>query len=135
MNLGFSRRGFLKGAATAACSAILPCSGQSEAPVFVYFGSYTDPKPARKGDGIYGFRIEPASGALEFAGIFASAVNPTYLALHPNRKALYAVNESAPGAVTAFAADTASGALTLMNTRPSMGDRPVHLSVDPTGRF
>ncbi|MBL8220347.1 MAG: lactonase family protein [Bryobacterales bacterium] len=135
MKLGLSRRVFLKGTAAAACSATLPSNAQSEAPVFVYFGTYTDPKPARKGDGIYGFRIEPGTGAVEYAGSFASAVNPSFLALHPNRRALYAVNESSPGAVSAFSANTETGALTHMNTRPSLGDRPVHLSVDPTGRF
>ncbi|MFN7937763.1 MAG: lactonase family protein [Bryobacteraceae bacterium] len=135
MKLGLNRRAFLKASTAAACSAALPANAQSAAPVFVYFGTYTDPKPARKGDGIYGFRIQPDTGAVEFAGSFASAVNPSYLALHPNRRALYAVNETSPGAVSAFAVDPLSGALTHMVTRPSLGDRPVHLSVDPTGRF
>ena len=62
------------------------------------------------------------------------------LALHPNGRALYAVNEvdefggQATGAVSAFGVERDSGALTPLNQLPSHGTSPCYVSVDRTGR-
>jgi 6-phosphogluconolactonase len=102
----------------------------------VYIGTYT-----RSGSrGIYRLQLNPDTGALTEPVLAAEAVNPSFLALHPTRRFLYAVGEmeefggKKSGAVSAFAVDERSGDLTLLNQRPSGGRGPCHLVVDHTGR-
>ena len=67
--------------------------------------------------------------------------NPSFLAIHPEKRYLYAVNEvgefagQSSGAVSAFSIDSETGALTFLNQQPSGGGAPCHLSVDATGKF
>jgi 6-phosphogluconolactonase len=64
--------------------------------------------------------------------------NPSFLAVHPTHKYIYAANESSSaenaGAVTAFALDAKSGELTKLNRQSTVGDGPCHLVVDATGK-
>jgi 6-phosphogluconolactonase len=70
----------------------------------------------------------------------APSENPSFLALHPNGRVLYAVNEVGDfggretGAVSAFAVDPETGALSLLDVQPSEGADPCHLAVDSGGR-
>ena len=100
-----------------------------------YVGTYTGPKS----QGIYAFRFDANSGKLTPLGLVAQTRNPSFLAIHPNHRFLYAVNEiddyqGKSGSVSAFSIDTRSGKLTLLNTVPSGGAGPCHLRVDQTGR-
>lgn len=81
-------------------------------------------------EGIAVFRF--VDGRLEPAGSMASGKNPSFLALHPNRKFLYAVNEG-EGTASAFAIDTATGGLTLLNSVGVVGDGPCYVTVSPDG--
>ncbi|HEY8293140.1 MAG TPA: lactonase family protein, partial [Thermomicrobiales bacterium] len=71
----------------------------------------------------------------------AGVVNPSFLAIDPARRHLFAVNETEThngqpgGGVSAFALDAAAGNLTPRNTRPTHGTFPAHLTVDPTGAY
>src|SRR4029453_10177337 len=91
--------------------------------------------------GIYAFRFDETSGALKMLGLAAETKSPSFLAVTPNRKFLYAVNEISSfdgekaGSVTAFSIDAQSGKLTPLNAKSSKGDGPCHLAVDATGRF
>jgi putative transposase len=60
--------------------------------------------------------------------------NPSWLALHPSKKYLYAVNENNPGTVSAFSIGS-NGTLTFLNTVSSQGSGPAHMSVDPSGNY
>lgn len=90
--------------------------------------------------GIYRFRFDDTTGSVEDFTLAAEAANPTFLAIHPNGQRLYAVNAIADfrgertGAVSAFALDARTGALTLLNQQPSGGTGPCHLVVDRTGK-
>jgi 6-phosphogluconolactonase len=101
----------------------------------LYVGTYTE---GTKSDGIYLLRMDLRSGQLRQVGS-AAAVNPSFLTIHPNGRALYAVNEletyngSATGAVSAFAVTNYTGALTLRNQQPSGGGAPCYVSVDRSG--
>ena len=103
---------------------------------FVYFGTYTGPQSK----GIYRSRLDLATGKLTPAELAAEADSPAFLAVHPTRKFLYAVDESAdpvkkPGrGVSAFTVDATSGALTLLNHQSSAGAGPCHLAVDREGK-
>src|SRR6185503_15819400 len=107
--------------------------------VTVYVGTYTKGTESK---GIYRFTLDLASGQLTPAGEPAAAVNPSFLAFHPNGRFLYAVNEisdfekvdKGAGAVSAFAIDAKTGALTLLNQQSSKGSGPCHLSLDSAGK-
>ena len=100
--------------------------------IFVYVGTYTH----RGGEGIAIYTFDAATGTLKAVG-FASSPNPSFLALDPQQRYLYAVNElwQPGGSVSAFAVDPETGALTLLNSQPSHGTSPCYVSVDATGRF
>jgi 6-phosphogluconolactonase len=107
--------------------------------VTVYVGTYTKGTESK---GIYRFTLDLASGQLTPAGEPAAAVNPSFLAFHPNGRFLYSVSEisdfekvdKGAGAVSAFAIDAKTGALTLLNHQSSKGSGPCHLSVDGGGK-
>ncbi len=105
--------------------------------VFAYIGTYTGKGSA----GIYVYRLDGASGALEMAAPPAQAANPSFLAVDPQKRCLYAVAELGEfhghpgGGVSAFAIDAGSGALTPLNQQPSHGSAPCHLCVDASGRY
>ena len=104
---------------------------------FVYIGTYT------KGDseGIYAYRFDAASGRLSSLGAVAKIREPSFLAIHPNSRFLYAVSEiddfdaDKNGSVSAFEIDRESGSLTPLNTVSSKGSWPCHLNVDQTGKI
>ena len=102
----------------------------------VYIGTYT----GKNSKGIYLGELDLASGALTIKGVAGETVNPSFLALHPSNKYLYAVGEVGnfdkknTGAVNAFAIDPKTGMLTLLNQQPSGGAGPCHLVVDKAGK-
>ena len=96
-------------------------------PDLLYVGTYTE--------NIYLVRMDRRSGELLRVGSAHAGANPSFLAIHPNRRVLYAVNElDQAGAVSAFAIDRATGALTRLNQQPSQGGAPCYVSVDKSGR-
>ncbi|HEY3280956.1 MAG TPA: beta-propeller fold lactonase family protein, partial [Armatimonadota bacterium] len=112
--------------------------GSSPKAMRVYVGRYTWGPGAGKGIGIY--RLDLASGALTPEGEAPVVDSPSFLAIHPSRKYLYAVNEvgqfqgKPQGAVTAFAVDPKDGKLTVLNQQPSGGNGPCFVTVDHSGR-
>ena len=103
----------------------------------LYVGTYTDDG---RSDGISLIRIDRRSGQLRLVGSVAAGANPSFLAIHPNGRVLYAVNEveqyneRATGAVSAFAIAGDTGALTKLGEEPSEGGAPCFVSVDGSGR-
>ncbi|MBE0532343.1 MAG: lactonase family protein [Rhodospirillales bacterium] len=111
--------------------------------MLVFVGTYTDPILfgtgeilQGKGKGIYVYRLDPASGALEQVGLTTGVTNPSYLAFDSSRRFLYAVNElktydgKPTGTVSAFAVDTQSATLRFLNKRLTHGTDPCHVLVD-----
>ena len=99
----------------------------------VYVGTYTT-KTASKG--IYAFRYDAGSGKLTPVGVAAETPDPSWVAIHPGGKFLYAVNEAGKNSmVSAFSLDAQSGRLTLLNQLPALGEDPCYLSFDRTGRY
>ena len=102
----------------------------------VYVGTYT----GGNSEGIYQFKLNLADGALQPLGLAGATVNPSFLAIHPNGKFLYAVGEVSEfegkktGGVSAFALDNATGRLKLLNTESSGGAGPCHLTTDSAGK-
>ena len=123
-----SRREVIRRVALISSAFSVPAQGQSVAPI-VYVGSYTG-----RGQGIYIYRQDLSSGMLTLLNVISSS-NPSFLALDPQKRFLYAVNENANGTVSAFAVDPASGNLTFLNSQTSGGASPAHLSVHPSGKY
>jgi 6-phosphogluconolactonase len=135
-----SRRNLLKGAALLATAkpATLRADdhGKAHVPILAYVGSYTP-----NGQGIYLFSMDPSTGTLTQVKVAAVVPSPSWLAIHPNGKYLYAVNEisnfngTTSGSVSSFSINRATGDLTFLNVVSSQGGGPAHLSVDPLGSY
>jgi len=112
--------------------ATQPASGELR----FYIGTYT----GAKSKGIYMSRLDLSSGKLATPELAAETASPSFLAIHPNRRFLYAVGEVAnfggkkSGAVSAFSINPETGKLTLLNQQSSVGDGPCHLVVDNAGK-
>jgi len=102
---------------------------QAQEKYLVYFGTYT----GKVSKGIYQCEMNLKDGSLSAATLAGETSSPSFLAFHPNKKFLYAVNEG-QAAVSAFAIDDKTGNLTFLNSQPSQGGAPCHLVVDPTGK-
>ena len=104
-----------------------------------YVGTYTE--NGSKSKGIYAYRYDAAAGEITPLGLAAEITNPSWLALHPNGRFLYAVNEvqnfNGPnsGGVSAFSIDRATGKLTFLNEVSSRGADPCYVTVDRTGKY
>jgi len=105
--------------------------------LLVYVGTYT----SGKSEGIYLYRLNLTSGELKHVATTKGVKDPSFLALDPGRRYLYAVNEveefagKKTGALSAFAVDQRTGELSLLNQQPSLGGAPCYVVVDQTGRF
>lgn len=103
---------------------------------YLYVGTYT----GGKSEGIYAYRFDAATGEIRELGLAAKAVNPTFLAVHPDGKCVYAANEvgewnGKPGGyVTAYRVEPATGKLIELNRQSAVGGGPCHLNVDGTGK-
>ena len=96
----------------------------------VYIGTYT----GGESQGIYLLNFDTKSGKLSNLTLAAETTNPSFVALHPNGKYLYAVNETGTGEISAFGIDPETGLLKLINEVPSGGGAPCHLVIDKTGK-
>lgn len=89
------------------------------------------------GRGIYGLKFDTRDGTASPARLATPCRNPSYLARHPARPIVYAVNEVFAGdgpAVKSYAID-ADGRLARQSRQPIAGELPCQLSVDPSGRW
>ncbi len=106
-------------------------------PDLLYVGTYTE---GTRSEGIYLVRMDRRSGELLRVGAVDAGPNPSFLAIHPNRRVLYAVNEvehykgRPTGAVSVLAIEEGTGALTRRGEQPSEGGAPCYVSVDSSGR-
>ncbi|TDU68140.1 6-phosphogluconolactonase [Prosthecobacter fusiformis] len=104
----------------------------------VYFGCQTGPKTGSKG--IYVSSFNSGTGELGEPALAVETGSPGFLAIHPNKKYLYAIGELAggdktKGGVSAFKINLPDGKLSLLNQVSSVGVGPCHVSVDKTGQM
>ena len=114
-----------------------PASGK----YWVYIGTATSKAPDGS-KGIYRCELDVNSGQLSEAKLVAELGSPSFLAISPNGKYLYAVGETPPGVTTkkegsvfAYQIDQKTGDLTKLNSLTTGGDGPCHVSVNRTGQY
>lgn len=101
----------------------------------LFVGTYTGPNS----QGIYRIDFDAAKGTLGEPALAAKMTNPSFLAIHPDGKKLYAVGEVGEsgkrkgGAVAAFSL-SAKGELAPINDQSTVGGGPCHVTVDPSGK-
>jgi len=112
-------------------------NSQAAAEYLLFVGTYTQ----KDSKGIYAYRFEPASNTLISLGLVAETLNPSFLAIDPTEKFLYAANElekykgESSGSVSAFAINRGSGKLSLLNEVSSRGTDPCYVSLDQSGKY
>ena len=145
-----TRRGFLA-AAIATAAPMLAREAQNPAhsasrPVLAYVGTYSSPQGPEgakgRGQGVYLFEMNPATGSLKQRELFPNDGNPAWLVFDSTRTHLYSANEAPSfqgkntGSVSAYSIDRSSGHLTLLNTVSSEGaGGPAHMSIHPSGKY
>lgn len=100
---------------------------------WVYVGTYTE----GRSQGIYISRLNAEDGRLSPPALAASTPDPAYLALGPDQKCLYAVNELPGGkfgTVSAYAIQPSSGQLEFLNQKSAGGAGSCYVSADHSGR-
>lgn len=118
----------------------------------LYAGTYTgfkyishgNPVSGSHSQGIYVSRFRPATGELTEAQLATRVSNPSFLAVSPDHRFLYAASEDPLSVgpardhesyVSAYAIDRKTGKLRLLNLVPSGGTSTCYLSVDKTGKY
>jgi len=98
-----------------------------------FAGTYTAKTQSK---GIYAFRYDATSGKLTPLGVAAETPDPSFVAIHPSGKFLYAVNEGGKASsVTSFALDAKAGKLTQLNQVPALGEDPCYIAFDQSGKY
>ena len=104
---------------------------------YLFVGTYTEGAAAAGSKGIYVYTFDAATGEARPVSTIASP-NPSYLAIAPGGKFVYAVGEThgaEPGSVSAFSFDKRTGKLNFIGKQPSDGADPCYVTVDATRKW
>ena len=113
---------------------------------FLFVGTYTKKEGHvdGKGKGIYFLEFNPNELSIERDTLYNRnafhSVNPSFLAVTPDKKTLLAVNELNPndgdsGTISAYAIDSITHELFYINNQKTGAFAPCHVSIDATGQF
>ena len=97
---------------------------------FLYIGAYTEGEE----EGIYIYKFDATDGDLKYVNTAKGVVNPSYLAIHPKKNFLIAVNEigdyegKKSGSVSSFVINP-DGSLRPLNKVSSGGASPCYVSI------
>src|SRR5580765_3215465 len=123
--------------AIAAAPSAATNQGSQPQTYWVFIGTGAG-KPVSKG--IYRAELDVATGKLSNVELAADTAQPTFIAIHPNKRFLYSVNEGGTpdakkaGKISAFSLDAKTGKLALLNSQSSGGPGPCHVLVDKDGQ-
>ena len=94
-------------------------------------GTYTSPD---KSEGIYVYDFDTRDASTTFKSKVVLG-SPSYFAVTKDRKFVYAVSEDRSKNINALSFDAKTGELKLLNSVPSGGAGPTHISVDAKGKY
>ncbi|MFF3333914.1 lactonase family protein [Streptomyces sp. NPDC002888] len=106
-----------------------PPTPKPSGPRPLYIGTYTSVEGGGTGIGVAAY--DPGTGRVTGGDTVTGVADPSYLAVHPDGRTLYAVNERERGTVTAVRLADRK----VLGSRPTGGAQPCHLSVHPSGRW
>jgi 6-phosphogluconolactonase len=115
----------------------IPTDAATKGKYLVYVGTYTN----HGSKGLYAFRFDARMGQATVLGVAAESADPVFFTVDASGHFLYAVNEISTyegqptGAVSAFAIDSASGKLSLLNQVSSRDAGPAHITLDQAGKY
>jgi 6-phosphogluconolactonase len=118
-------------------SVLAPAGSAAQQKFLVYVGTYTD----HGSKGIYAYRFDSSTGKMTSLGLAAETAQPSFFVVDAGGRFLYAVNETGnfngqtTGAVSAFAIQSDTGKLSLLNQVSSRGTDPAHITLDRTGKY
>jgi 6-phosphogluconolactonase len=95
----------------------------------LYLGTYTSAQGGGTGIGLAHY--DPATGTVTPSGTLTGVADPSFLAVHPDGRTLYAVDERTEGSVTAVRTSDRR----ILGALGTGGAAPCHLSVHPSGRW
>jgi 6-phosphogluconolactonase len=95
---------------------------------YLLIGTYTN----TTSEGIYLYQFDE-KGESKLLNTIKSS-NPSYLAVAPGSKTIFAVNENNPGTVSAFSFKKDNGSLQFINSVETKGAHPCYVSVDKRGK-
>src|SRR3954466_12148626 len=104
--------------------------------ILLYVGTYTRPAPYLKttnGQGIYVYSVNPSTGELTYLNETQGIDNPSFLAIDPQKRHLYATTEVwgwQEGLVSAYSITPDTGALTYLNVQPTLGGITAYVTVE-----
>jgi 6-phosphogluconolactonase len=107
------------------------CTAQT---FFMFVGTYTN----KGSKGIYVYKFDAATGKAQLVSNTDGIVNPSYLAIAPDEKHIYAVTETATnndGSISAFSFDRTNGNLSFINKQSSGGANPCYITVNKTNKW
>lgn len=110
-------------------------SAQHQPNTLLIVGSYTNDIAAK---GIHIFRFNTSTGKLSKLSTSEPIINPSYLAISPNGKYLYACTDTKmpqKGSISAFSINSDEGSIRFINKVTSGGDNPVYIAIDKFNRF
>jgi 6-phosphogluconolactonase len=108
--------------------------GSGSGSYFAYTGCRTSRERNARGDGINVYRVDAVSGRWEHLQLLGGLVNPSFLALDAAKRTLYTVHGDS-SEVSSFRIDPDTGHIAKLNQQSTRGKNPVHLAIDPSGRF
>ncbi len=126
-----TRAGLTDAASAAPAPQAAPTAGSS---YIAYTGCRTTRERNARGDGINVYRVEAATGRWEHVQLLSGLVNPSFLMLDAAERTLYTVHGDS-SEVSSFRIDADTGRISPLNQQSTLGKNPVHLAIDPTGRF
>ncbi len=102
---------------------------------FLLVGTYT----SGTSEGVHVYDFATGTGEAKLLEV-AKVANPSFLAISPNEKNVFAVSEIANerakgGKIVSFAFDKSTGKLTKINEQASQGNNPCYVTVDKTGKW
>lgn len=118
-------------------AALLPLLGHAQkknalpSTYDVLIGTYT----TGTSKGVYVYRLYEERGRLSYLNEFTTTddtafTNPSYLTVSNNNRFVYVVNENKVGGVTALSFEPNTGKMKFINSQPSNGSNPCHITVD-----
>jgi 6-phosphogluconolactonase len=102
---------------------------------YLVVGTYT----GGKSEGVYVYKFSGSDASFKEVSHVKTS-NPSFVAVSPDQRFVYAVHEDAAangkgGEISAFSFNKKTGTLTFINEQPTEGDHPCYVTVDKTGKW